>query len=174
MNAPLPAAVLDHALAGEQIDAQWDRDIVARLSDYIAIPAKSPLFDPQWAEHGHLETVVRQAADWVLAQKIPGLTLEVVRLPGRTPVIFFEVAATRAVPAGALMDEARALAARIAVNPPRAVRLSKRLLREAQHARYADVLELSAAYQALAHETADHAEAVDAFLEKRAPTFTGA
>ena len=80
----------------------------------------------------------------------------------------------RAVPAATLMDEARALAARIAVNPPRAVRLSKRLLREAQHARYADVLELSAAYQALAHETADHAEAVDAFLEKRTPTFTGA
>jgi acetylornithine deacetylase/succinyl-diaminopimelate desuccinylase-like protein len=101
MNAPLPAAVLDHALAREQIDAQWDRDIVARLSDYIAIPAKSPLFDPQWAEHGHLETVVRQAADWVAAQKVPGLTLEVVRLPGRTPVIFFEVAATRTVPAGA-------------------------------------------------------------------------
>ena len=42
-------------------------------------------------------------------------------------------------------------------------RLSKRLLREAQHARYADVHELSAAYQSLAHETADHAEAVDAF-----------
>jgi hypothetical protein len=60
MNAPLPAAVLDHALAREQIDAQWDRDIVARLSDYIAIPAKSPLFDPQWAAHGHIETVVRQ------------------------------------------------------------------------------------------------------------------
>jgi enoyl-CoA hydratase/carnithine racemase len=80
----------------------------------------------------------------------------------------------RAVAPDALLAEARALAARIAVNPPRAVRLSKRLLREAQHARYADVLELSAAYQALAHETADHHEAVAAFLEKRKPTFTGA
>ena len=80
----------------------------------------------------------------------------------------------RAVPAASLLAEAQALAERIAVNPPRAVRLSKRLLREAQHARYADVLELSAAYQALAHETADHKEAVDAFLEKRAPRFTGA
>ena len=100
MNAPLPSAVLNSALALEQISAQWDQDIVARLSDYIAVPAKSPMFDPQWAEHGHINTVVRQAADWVLAQKVPGLTLEVLRLPGRTPVIFFEVAATRPVPAG--------------------------------------------------------------------------
>lgn len=80
----------------------------------------------------------------------------------------------RAVPGERLMEEAHALAQRIAVNPPRTVRLTKRLLREAQHARYADVLELSAAYQALAHETADHREAVDAFLEKRPPKFTGA
>jgi 2-(1,2-epoxy-1,2-dihydrophenyl)acetyl-CoA isomerase len=72
-----------------------------------------------------------------------------------------------------LMDEARTLANRVAVNPPRAVRLAKRLLREAQHGRLSDVLELSAAFQALAHETADHKEAVDAFTEKRPPKFTG-
>src|SRR5512145_132037 len=80
---------------------------------------------------------------------------------------------TRVVPDDQLMDEARKLAERIAVNPPRAVRLAKRLLREAQHNRLSDVLELSAAFQALAHETADHKEAVDAFSEKRAPRFTG-
>lgn len=73
-----------------------------------------------------------------------------------------------------LMAEARALAERVAVNPPRTVRLAKRLLREAQHGRLGDVLELSAAFQALAHETADHKEAVDAFTEKRPPKFTGA
>jgi enoyl-CoA hydratase/carnithine racemase len=72
-----------------------------------------------------------------------------------------------------LMAEAKKLAARIAVNPPRTVRLAKRLLREAQHSRLHDVLELSAAFQALAHETADHKEAVDAFTAKRAPNFTG-
>lgn len=80
----------------------------------------------------------------------------------------------KVVPASAVLDEARALAERIAVNPPRTVRLAKRLLREAQHARLSDILELSAAFQALAHETADHKEAVDAFVEKRAPVFTGA
>lgn len=99
MNAPWPAATFDQARAIEQISARWDDDIVGQLSRYIAVPAKSPMFDPQWAEHGHIDTVVRQAADWVLAQKVPGLSLEIVRLPGRTPVIFFEVAATRPVQA---------------------------------------------------------------------------
>jgi 2-(1,2-epoxy-1,2-dihydrophenyl)acetyl-CoA isomerase len=80
----------------------------------------------------------------------------------------------KVVPADQVMDEARALATRIAVNPHRSVRLAKRLLREGQHARFSDILELSAAFQALAHETADHQEAVDAFLEKRTPVFTGA
>lgn len=80
---------------------------------------------------------------------------------------------TRVAADDKLLDEARAIAARIAVNPPRTVRLVKRLLREAQQSRLNDVLELSAAFQALAHETRDHKEAVDAFTEKRAPNFTG-
>lgn len=81
---------------------------------------------------------------------------------------------SRVVPDDQLMAEAMKLAERVAVNPPRAVRLAKRLLRESQHGRLHDVLELSAAFQALAHETADHKEAVDAFSEKRPPKFTGA
>jgi len=72
-----------------------------------------------------------------------------------------------------LLAAARELAARITVNPPRALRLAKRLLREGQQQRLSDVLELSAALQALAHETHDHAEALDALLEKRTPQFTG-
>lgn len=72
-----------------------------------------------------------------------------------------------------LMEEARALAGRVAVNPPRSVRMAKRLMLEAQHSRLSDILELSAAFQALSHETADHKEAVDAFSEKRTPRFTG-
>ena len=79
----------------------------------------------------------------------------------------------KVVPADAVMDEALALAKRIEANPPRSVRLAKRLLNESRHSRLSDILELSAAFQALAHETADHKEAVDAFLEKRTPQFTG-
>jgi acetylornithine deacetylase/succinyl-diaminopimelate desuccinylase-like protein len=99
MNAPLhreiPPAVLDSAAVLSQVSRQWDGDIVRQLTDYIAIPAKSPGFDPDWAQHGHIETVLRNAAAWVEAQKVEGLTLEIVRLPGRTPVLFFEIASTK-------------------------------------------------------------------------------
>ncbi len=107
MNAPLhremPTAVLDSATALSQVTAQWDGDIVRQLTDYIAIPAKSPGFDKDWSRHGYIDTVVRNAAGWVEAQKVPGLQLEVVRLPGRTPVLFFEVAATKAGSTGTVL-----------------------------------------------------------------------
>ena len=100
MNAPihreLPAGLLDSTAALAHATEQWDRDIVKQLTDYIAIPAKSPGFDKDWVQHGHLETVLRNAAAWIEAQKVEGLTLEIVRLPGRTPVLFFEIPATRA------------------------------------------------------------------------------
>ncbi len=95
MNAPLPPQALDSAAALDRISGVWDASIVPQLSDYIRIPAKSPMFEPGWADTGLLDTVVRNAADWVLAQQVAGLTAEVVRLPGRTPVLFFEIAATR-------------------------------------------------------------------------------
>jgi enoyl-CoA hydratase/carnithine racemase len=72
-----------------------------------------------------------------------------------------------------LMNAAHALARRIASNPAHSLRMTKRLFREAQTARLESVLELSAAYQALSHHTADHQEAVSAFLEKRPPKFEG-
>ncbi len=96
MNAPLPTAALDPVLALERVSRTWDESIVRELTDYIRIPAKSPGFAPDWQEQGHLETVLRNAATWIEAQKVAGLTLEIVRLPGRTPVLVFEVAATRA------------------------------------------------------------------------------
>ncbi|AVO49428.1 peptidase M20 [Melaminivora suipulveris] len=96
MNAPLPTAALDPVLALERVSRAWDESIVRELTDYIRIPAKSPGFAPDWREQGHLETVLRNAAQWIEAQKVAGLSLEIVRLPGRTPVLVFEVAATRA------------------------------------------------------------------------------
>ena len=99
MNAPLhrevPVALLNDTLALENASAQWDGDIVGQLTRYIEIPAKSPGFDAQWAANGHIETVLRNTAAWIEAQKVPGLKLEVLRLAGRTPLLFFEVEATR-------------------------------------------------------------------------------
>lgn len=81
---------------------------------------------------------------------------------------------SQVVPADALMDAAISMAERIAANPARTVRMAKRLLLTAQDANLDLVLEMSAAMQAIAHETADHAEALDAFIERRPPNFTGA
>jgi enoyl-CoA hydratase/carnithine racemase len=70
-----------------------------------------------------------------------------------------------------LMDAAYALAGRIAVNPGPTLRMTKKLLREGQHLRLNSLLELSAAFQALAHKTPQHQEAVTAFVKKRPPVF---
>ncbi len=80
---------------------------------------------------------------------------------------------SRVVPEGELMPAARDLARRIAANPPDALRMTKRLLREGQHTRLSTLLELSAAYQALAHSTEDHREALSAQREKRKGVFQG-
>ncbi len=95
MNARIPQAALDTAQTLEQVSRVWDEEIVPQLTDYIRIPAKSPMFDTDWETNGLLDTVARNVAVWIEAQKVAGLTLEVIRLPGRTPVIFFDVPATR-------------------------------------------------------------------------------
>jgi acetylornithine deacetylase/succinyl-diaminopimelate desuccinylase-like protein len=69
----------------------WDEAIVPALVDYIRIPAKSPHFDHDWARHGHIDSAVKLAADWCIRHAVPGMKLEVVRLEGRTPVLFIEI-----------------------------------------------------------------------------------
>lgn len=101
MNARLPASAvpLEPQTLQRQVDAAWQSSIVPELQRYIAVPAKSPMFDPDWAAHGLLERVLQNAADWVRAQQVPGLQLEIVRLNDaqgrpRTPVLFFELPAS--------------------------------------------------------------------------------
>jgi enoyl-CoA hydratase/carnithine racemase len=80
---------------------------------------------------------------------------------------------SKAVPADQLMDEAMALATRIAAQPPHALRLAKSLLKQGQTATYDTIMEMSAAAQAISHMTEDHMEGVDALLEKRPADFKG-
>lgn len=80
------------------VSLTWDTSIVPELCKYVGIPNKSPLFDPQWDQHGHMERAVQLLASWCRRQPIAGLRLEIARLPGRTPLIFVEVPETK-VPA---------------------------------------------------------------------------
>src|SRR5579864_116507 len=89
------AQQVNHDALREFVDRKWNDEILPALTDYIAVPAKSPAFDPDWAKHGFIERVVTDAAQWAEPQPVRGLKLEIVRLPGRTPVIFFETPATR-------------------------------------------------------------------------------
>ena len=82
------------ASLAEFVDKTWDDEIVPELVDYIRIPNKSPTFDPDWEANGHMEQAVSQISSWCKAREIAGLTLEIVRLPGRTPLIFMEVPGT--------------------------------------------------------------------------------
>jgi enoyl-CoA hydratase/carnithine racemase len=80
---------------------------------------------------------------------------------------------SRVVAPEALLDEALRLAARIAANPPQVLRWTRQLLQQARTGTLDEALNAAGRLQGLAHHTADHAEAVAAFFEKRAPTFTG-
>jgi acetylornithine deacetylase/succinyl-diaminopimelate desuccinylase-like protein len=81
--------VLDNI--GPFVDLRWEEDIIPQLVDYIRIPNKSPHFDPEWESHGFMEEAVGLIERWCRAQPIRGLSVEVVRLPGRTPLIYMEI-----------------------------------------------------------------------------------
>ena len=81
----------------------WDDAIVPSLVEYIKIPAKSPHFDKAWAANGHIDAAVELAASWCRKHAVPGMKLEVVRLPGRTPVLFLEIPSNSASEKNVLM-----------------------------------------------------------------------
>jgi acetylornithine deacetylase/succinyl-diaminopimelate desuccinylase-like protein len=85
------AATLDRTKTTEFVRKVWDESIVPKLVEYIGIPNKSPMFDPKWRENGHMAKAVALIEGWCKARKIPGLTVEVVQLHDRTPVILMEI-----------------------------------------------------------------------------------
>lgn len=83
---------MDTKLINQYVNETWDDSIVPSLIDYIKIPNKSPDFDPHWEEHGYMEQAVTLIYDWCAAHAPKNCEIEVVRLPGRTPLIFMEIA----------------------------------------------------------------------------------
>jgi acetylornithine deacetylase/succinyl-diaminopimelate desuccinylase-like protein len=69
----------------------WTSQIVPQLIEYIKIPNKSPAFDPGWAQHGYMEQAVALLSSWARSQTVPGMKVEVIRLSGRTPLIYIEI-----------------------------------------------------------------------------------
>ncbi len=82
---------MDQQATQKFVDEKWNDEIVPELVEYIKIPNKSPHFDPDWEEHGYMEDAVQQIFAWCKKQDIPGMQAEIVRLQGRTPVIFMEI-----------------------------------------------------------------------------------
>ena len=73
------------------IEKQWQEEIIPSLCEYIKIPNKSPHFDAKWQEHGYMEEAATHIAAWCQLHAPKGMTLEIMRLPGRTPLLFMDV-----------------------------------------------------------------------------------
>ena len=85
---------LDSGKLRDFVQKTWDESIVPTLTEYVKIPAKSPMFDAQWREHGHIDRAVELVRGWAGARPIEGLRIEVVRLEGRTPLLLMEAPGT--------------------------------------------------------------------------------
>src|SRR5690606_22446668 len=82
------------SMVGDHVAAVWDAEIVPALERYIRIPNVSPDYDAEWEDHGHMDEAVQLVVDWCSARPIRGLTVDVQRLPGRTPLVICEVPAS--------------------------------------------------------------------------------
>lgn len=73
------------------VNKVWDESILERLIAYVRIPNKSPMFDPKWESHGHMEAAIQLMADWCRAQPVRGMKVEIRRLPGKTPLLLVDI-----------------------------------------------------------------------------------
>ncbi len=82
---------MDNNKTAEFVNAMWDDSIIPEIAEYIKVPNKSPHFDPEWEKHGHMETAVQMLEKWCQTQPIKGMTMEIVRIEGRTPLLFIDI-----------------------------------------------------------------------------------
>jgi acetylornithine deacetylase/succinyl-diaminopimelate desuccinylase-like protein len=87
--------LIDNTVLIEDITRLWDASIIDRLQAFVRIPNRSPAFDPQWEAHGHMERAMQLIADWCGARPIEGLTMEVQRLAGLTPLLLVDIPGER-------------------------------------------------------------------------------
>jgi len=82
---------MDIKQAADFVNNMWDDSIIPEIAEYIKVPNKSPHFDPDWEKHGHMETAVEMLEAWCKTQPIKDMTVEIVRLEGRTPLLFIDI-----------------------------------------------------------------------------------
>ena len=82
---------MDNKQTAEFVGNLWDESIIPEISEYIKVPNKSPHFDPKWEEHGYMETAVQMLDAWCRTQPIKDMTIEIVRIEGRTPLLFIDI-----------------------------------------------------------------------------------
>jgi acetylornithine deacetylase/succinyl-diaminopimelate desuccinylase-like protein len=82
---------IDIGELSSHIGDAWQRSILPTLCDFVRIPNKSPLFDPEWERHGYMDKAAGLLAEWCRRQTIKGLTVEIARLRGRTPLLFIDI-----------------------------------------------------------------------------------
>ena len=82
---------LDQKALQASVSEQWHKSILPQFCEYVRIPNKSPLFDPDWEQSGHMEAAIQLMARWCGAQPIRGMTVEIRRLQGRTPLLFIDI-----------------------------------------------------------------------------------
>jgi acetylornithine deacetylase/succinyl-diaminopimelate desuccinylase-like protein len=73
------------------VNDMWDASIIPEISEYIKVPNKSPSFDPDWEAHGYMEQAVQMLEAWAKKQPIQGMQVEIVRIEGRTPLLFIDI-----------------------------------------------------------------------------------
>lgn len=82
---------MDHKKTADFVNDIWDASIIPEISEYIKIPNKSPLFDPDWEKHGYMEQAVQMLEAWSKKQAIEGMQVEIIRIEGRTPILFIDI-----------------------------------------------------------------------------------
>ncbi|WP_092928781.1 M20/M25/M40 family metallo-hydrolase [Actinopolyspora alba] len=87
-------AGVDRTAVNTFVQRQWESSVLPSLSELVGIPAVSPAFDADWEANGHLDAVVEHVRGWIDARGITGAGIEVVRLPGRSPLLLVDVPAT--------------------------------------------------------------------------------
>ncbi|HSD75639.1 MAG TPA: M20 family metallopeptidase [Steroidobacteraceae bacterium] len=86
---------MNTALLTAHVERTWADSILPRLCEYVRIPNKSPLFDPDWQRNGHMDRAIELMANWCRQQPIAGMRVEIHRLEGRTPLLFIDIPGER-------------------------------------------------------------------------------